>query len=163
MRVVPALSATNATVRPSCDRLTALSGSAGQVVPGGSGITKRTGAGGGAARPRPNAHPAAPAATSASAAPNARARRARRVRVGRAAGSALVTPAPRPSSASAKSRAVLHRSAGSFSSARATASSTRAGTVRRRGVSGRGSSVMSFAITACALGPVNGGSPASIS
>jgi hypothetical protein len=71
--------------------------------------------------------------------------------------------AARPCSASAKSLALANRSAGSFSSAHITASFTCAGTCRRVAESGRGSSVISRAKIACAVWPVCGGSPASIS
>ena len=66
-------------------------------------------------------------------------------------------------SASANCAAVANRSAGSFASA----VSDRRLDVRRHvlrcSVSGRGSSVITRATIACAVGPVNGGSPASIS
>jgi len=56
--------------------------------------------------------------------------------------------------------AVENLSAGSFSSAVSTASSTCRGIVCRLGNSGRGCSVRTFATMDCAVGPVNGGSPA---
>ena len=66
-------------------------------------------------------------------------------------------------SAAASSRAVDGRSAGSFESACAIAASTCGGTESRARESGVGYSVITFATIACAVGPVNGGSPASIS
>ena len=66
-------------------------------------------------------------------------------------------------SASANSAAVANRSAGSFSSAVITAASTWRGIVCRCTASGRGVSVSTRATTACAVCPVNGGSPVSIS
>jgi hypothetical protein len=65
--------------------------------------------------------------------------------------------------ASAKGAALANRSAGSFSSAMSTAASMWGGTVWRWEMSGRGVSVTTFATIACAVGPVNGGSPTSIS
>jgi hypothetical protein len=44
-----------------------------------------------------------------------------------------------------------------------TAASTAGGTVGRCSASGRGASVITRATIACTVGPVNGGSPASIS
>jgi hypothetical protein len=44
-----------------------------------------------------------------------------------------------------------------------TADSTGNGTVRRSVASETGSAVMTFAMIACAVGPVNGGSPTNIS
>ena len=66
-------------------------------------------------------------------------------------------------SAWANSAAVPNRSAGSFSSAVSTAVSTCGGMVWRCGRSGRGLSVTTRATIACAVEPVNGGSPVSIS
>ena len=66
-------------------------------------------------------------------------------------------------SAAAKSAALGKRSAGSLSSAVSTAVSTCDGTARRSAEGWRGSSVISLAITPCAVGAVNGGSPTSIS
>ena len=66
-------------------------------------------------------------------------------------------------SAAANSAAVANRSAGSFSSAVSTASSTVGRHALRWRRSGRGSSVITLATIACAVGPVNGGSPTSIS
>lgn len=68
-----------------------------------------------------------------------------------------------PCNASANSRAEAKRSAGNFSSAFATAPATCAGTDFRCAVSSFGTSVMTLATIACALGPVNGGSPINIS
>ena len=66
-------------------------------------------------------------------------------------------------SASANAPADANRSAGTLASARMTACSTATGTVgRRRRTRGTGS-VNRLAITAWAVGPVYGGSPASIS
>ena len=74
-------------------------------------------------------------------------------------------PCPNPgfASASAKAAALANRSAGNFSSAFATAAATFPGTVFRCAVSSFGDSVITLATIACALGPVNGGSPISIS
>jgi len=58
---------------------------------------------------------------------------------------------------------VANRSAGSFSSAVITAASTWRGMVWRCAASGLGLSVTTRATTACAVDPVNGGSPESIS
>jgi len=71
--------------------------------------------------------------------------------------------APVPSSALANALAVTNRSAGTFSSAVSTASSTCGGTVLRSAESGSGSDATIFATIDCAVGPVNGGAPASIS
>src|SRR5688572_10775786 len=68
-----------------------------------------------------------------------------------------------PSSALAKSAALRNRSAGSLLNARWIAASTAAGTVGRVAVTGAGMVFITLATIACALGPVNGGSPASIS
>ncbi len=80
----------------------------------------------------------------------------------RAAGVTTVV-APGRLSASPNSAAVANRSAGSFDSAVRTAASTCGGIVFRWIVSERGSSVITRAMIACAVGPVNGGSPVSIS
>ena len=66
-------------------------------------------------------------------------------------------------SARAKSPALVKRSAGVFDSAFATAASISGGTVVRSTRRCVGDSVISFAIIDCALAPVTGGSPASIS
>ena len=66
-------------------------------------------------------------------------------------------------SAAANSAAVAKRSAGSFSSAVSTAASTCGGMVCRCEVSDRGVSVTTRAMMACAVGPMKGGSPQSIS
>ena len=63
----------------------------------------------------------------------------------------------------ANSAALWNRSAGSFSSAVSTASSSAGEMVRRCGMSRRGCSVIIRATIACEVGPVNGGSPTSIS
>ena len=70
---------------------------------------------------------------------------------------------PGLASAAANSAAVANRSAGSFSSACSTAASTCGGMVCRWLVSERGCSVTTRATMACAVEPVNGGSPVSIS
>ncbi len=70
---------------------------------------------------------------------------------------------PPPASADANSAADANRSAGSFSSAVSTASSTAGGIRSRRGMSRAGFSVMTLATIDCAVGPVKGGSPSSIS
>ena len=69
----------------------------------------------------------------------------------------------RTSSARAKSPALANRSAGVLSSALATAASTASGTDDRTTRRCTGRSVISLAIMAWAVGPVTGGSPASIS
>jgi hypothetical protein len=66
-------------------------------------------------------------------------------------------------SASSNAAAVAKRSAGSFSSARITTPSSCGGMVCRWSVSERGCSVITRAMIACAVGPMNGGSPVSIS
>src|SRR6185437_9853436 len=66
-------------------------------------------------------------------------------------------------SAAANSPAVPNRSAGSFSSAVSTALSTDGGTVRLTLLGAAGSAVITLATIDCAVGPVNGGSPTSIS
>ncbi len=66
-------------------------------------------------------------------------------------------------SAAANSAAVAKRSAGSLASAVSTASSTAGGTLRRWAMRPAGSAVITLATMACAVGPVNGGSPTSIS
>ena len=68
-----------------------------------------------------------------------------------------------PASASAKCAAEANRSAGSFANALASAASITADTSPRTTASRIGGSVSSFAMMACAVGPVCGGSPASIS
>lgn len=65
--------------------------------------------------------------------------------------------------ASANCPAVAKRSAGSFWSAFSTTASTWGGIVLRCSVSDRGSSVTTRDTIAWAVGPVKGGSPASIS
>ncbi len=80
----------------------------------------------------------------------------------RASVSGTAEVAPRVS-ASANWPAVAKRSAGSLDSARNTAVSIGGDTVSRSSASRRGRAVMIFAMMACAVGPVNGGSPASIS
>ena len=70
---------------------------------------------------------------------------------------------PAFASAAENSATVENRSAGNFASAVSTAFSTSGGTVSRRVCSGAGRSVSTFATMACALEPVKGGSPASIS
>ena len=71
--------------------------------------------------------------------------------------------APGRASASANCAAVWNRSARSLASAFTTAASTWGGTDSRSCRSGRGRSVTTFAITDWTVGPVIGGSPASIS
>ena len=67
---------------------------------------------------------------------------------------------PRPS---ANSAAEAKRSAGIFSSARSTTASSSGVTLGRAGRIGRTRSVTTFAMIACAVEPVWGGSPVSIS
>ena len=64
-----------------------------------------------------------------------------------------------PASAAANSAALANRSAGNFSSAVRIASATSSGTLLRSAVTGSGALCITRAITACAFGPVNGGSP----
>ena len=66
-------------------------------------------------------------------------------------------------SASPNALALSNRSAGSFSSALASAATTFGGTFRRKSLTGRASSVMIRMITCCAAPPTCGGWPASIS
>ena len=66
-------------------------------------------------------------------------------------------------SASANARALSNRSAGTFSSAFPSAAATFGGTALRSSVTGCARSAMIFMIICCALPPVCGGSPASIS
>jgi hypothetical protein len=61
------------------------------------------------------------------------------------------------------SAAVANRSAGTSASAFCTAVSTAGGTVGRKRLSGGAGWMNRFATTACGVGPVKGGSPASIS
>ena len=68
-----------------------------------------------------------------------------------------------PVSAAAKSAADAKRSAGSLARAVITAASIGSGTVARDAESGAGAAVSILATIACDVGPVNGGSPASIS
>ena len=70
---------------------------------------------------------------------------------------------PGSPSASANAFAVSNRSAGSFSSAFATAAATFGGTDLRTSATGRASSAMIFTTICCAELPVCGGSPVSIS
>jgi hypothetical protein len=66
-------------------------------------------------------------------------------------------------SASANFAAVSNRSAASFCNAFTTAAATLGGTVFRTFVTGAGSSVTIFEMICCALLPICGGSPVSIS
>lgn len=70
---------------------------------------------------------------------------------------------PGSSRARAKSAAVAKRSAGSFSTAVATAAATWGGTAFRTRVTGAASSVTIFMMICCAEAPVCGGFPVSIS
>ena len=70
---------------------------------------------------------------------------------------------PRSASAAENSAALAKRSAGTFSSARASAATTLGGTFRRSSFTGRATSVMIRMITCCAAPPTCGGCPASIS
>ncbi len=78
--------------------------------------------------------------------------------VGGAAAAGSVATSARPNLSADE-----NRSAGDLDSALATAFSTASGTVSRIARSGRGTSVKRRAIACCGVGPVNGGSPASIS
>ena len=110
-----------------------------------------------------------PHAASAASSSTAEATRAVRFRDGAAAAgtkplSAAIEAAVAGSlSALTNASAVANRSAGSLASALCTAASTLAGTERRRSPSRSGSLVTTAAITAWMVGPVCGGSPASIS
>ena len=110
---------------------------------------------------------AASASESAASRPATRGQRPRVAGIPLADAAALAPPARDPTgaadSAALKAPAVANRSAGSFSSAVSTASSTCGGTRSLRAASGAGRSVITFATMAWAVGPVNGGSPASIS
>ena len=87
-----------------------------------------------------------------------------RARAPVAAGRRTVTvPAASPLRAAANSAALAKRSAGSLDSAVRTASSTAGGTLRRWADRPAGSALITLATMACAVGPVNGGSPTSIS
>ena len=70
---------------------------------------------------------------------------------------------PRFASASLNALAEANRSAGSFASPHSTAIATLGGTVGRSARTDCGSVVISFAMIACAVAPVCGGSPVSIS
>ncbi len=123
-----------------------------QLVPSGAGRMRQL-------------HTAAPTASNATtqgASARARLRRAGRAAAARATAIGTVA-SPGRLSASPNCAAVENRSAGSFDSAVSTAASTCGGTVFRCSVSERGSSVITRAKMACAVGPVNGGSPVSIS
>ena len=112
------------------------------------------------------AHSAAPAATNAT---TARAGTTRRQlgRCARAPASVARRTAPVAAdgmlSASANNAVVGYRSAGSFDSARRIAASTASGIVLRTIDGGETMSRECRASTACAVGPVKGGSPTSIS
>ena len=84
-----------------------------------------------------------------------------------ATGTALDTPervdSPVRASTSANCSAVCQRSAGFLASARLTVASSVGGSAAREAESGRGFSVRLRDMIDCALGPVNGGSPTSIS
>ena len=88
----------------------------------------------------------------------------RDVRVVRAAAAGtIIDPYEGVDSAAANSAAVPKRSAGSLESAVVIAASTCEGTVARVERAERGASVNTRATIACAVGPLNGGSPVSIS
>ena len=74
-----------------------------------------------------------------------------------------IPPVPGRPSAVANSDALANRSAGTFANAFATAASMWSGTSARTVRILVGRSERSLAITACAVGPVWGGSPVSIS
>jgi len=107
----------------------------------------------GAPRP-PRIPPRTAASASSATAPAARSARVRGLRYTAAAGRAMVR-GTRDSSASASANcaAVANRSAGSLDSAVSTAASTCGGIVLRWSVRRRGSSVITRATTACAVGP----------
>ena len=62
-----------------------------------------------------------------------------------------------------KAAVFAYRSAGVFASARVSAFATPAGTAGRSSVTGRGATFRCWWIALSAVGPVNGGCPASIS
>jgi len=76
---------------------------------------------------------------------------------------ASVRPRVRVPQGLREQRGTGERSAGSFCSAHSTAASTCGGMVLRCNLSERGSSVITRAMIACAVAPVNGGSAVSIS
>ena len=123
--------------------------------------------GGSSGRGRLSAQAATPAVTPANAQPAHMSGARREPAGGRAAaiGTVGADPLrdPAPVSASLNSRAEPQRSAGSFCSAVMIAASAAGGTVGRLGRSGGGCSVSTLATIAWELGPVKGGSPASIS
>ena len=130
----------------------------------GTGIARRDGGNSAVALGRSHPQAATTAATT-----NAAGQSTRDARDGRAATRARVVGERRvaeeavPASAAANSAALANRSAGNFSSAVRIASATSSGTLLRSAVTGSGALCITRAITACAFGPVNGGSPASIS
>ena len=124
--------------------------------------------GGSSGRGRDSAQAVMAARTAAAAQPAHPAQVRRRSPTERAAGSTRVGTAPLrcvplPESASLNSRADPQRSAGSFCSAVRIALSAAGETVGRLALSAGGCSVRTLATMACELGPVKGGSPASIS
>lgn len=111
-------------------------------------------------QPRP-IHPAAAEITAI--ATSTAAIGATRLRAGAGRRPVRVTVGSRAASAAANSAVLAKRSAGSLSSAVKIAASTASGTLRRRETIGDGSSVITLATIDCAVGPVKGGSPSSIS
>ena len=124
--------------------------------------------GGSSGRCRSRAHAATAAATPATTQPShetADLQAARGRPVGRASGIVAIGVwcVAAPARASPNSFAEPQRSAGSFWSAVWIAASAAGGTLGRLARSGGGCSVRTLATMAWELGPVNGGSPASIS
>ncbi len=128
----------------------------------GAGIARRDGGSTGP-EARGRAQPQR-AATAATANPTGQSRRARRApRVAAMGRMRRIGVVPWPRSAEANSAALAKRSAGSLARAVRTASSTSSGTVSRMAEGGLGRSVITLATMACAVAPVKGGSPVSIS
>ena len=101
------------------------------------------------------------AATTATASPAAMA--TRRLGMPRTAAEGLTSLGPAPYSAATNSSVVANRSAGTLASATSIARSTAGDTVSRTVRSGGTGELSRLAMIAWAVGPVNGGSPASIS
>src|SRR6266852_5409125 len=135
---------------------------------GRTSVNRATGRAGGSGRGRTETHSARLVAIAATAngATSRTARRPGRPGAAAAESGAVVADTPlQPGRAKASTNcaAVWNRSAGSLARAFRTAVSTCGGTDSRSCRSGRGRSVTTLAITDCTVGPVCGGSPASIS
>src|SRR5229473_8178054 len=138
------------------------------AVGGRTSVNRATGRAGGSGRARSETQSARPIASPATAqgATSRTARRPARPVVDAAMSGAVVArspPQPGRARASRNCAAVWNRSAGTLASAFRTAASTWGGTDSRTCRNGRGRSVTTLAITDCTVGPVYGGSPASIS